>query len=103
MECTRLVSKAKAKARAQEKEIVAIVDPPAVSRECPYQPKGKGKGTGGFQGECYRCGEKGHPARKCPKCKEEGKPKGKGDSFKWKGEGSWIGKGIWQVDGEESQ
>ncbi len=83
------------------KEIVTIAGRPGITRgNAPLPQNGKSKGKG-FQGECYNCGEKGHPARECPKGKEGGKSKGKGDSYKGKGKGSWSrGKGIWQVDGE---
>jgi hypothetical protein len=51
-----------AKEKAKEKENVIIADSARhFSRECPYQQKGKSKGTG-FQGVCYNYCEKGHPA-----------------------------------------
>jgi cellular nucleic acid-binding protein len=67
--------------------------------------EGKAKGKGGFQGQCWVCGEFGHSSRFCPKGKGKASDKGMGkgygkDNFKgglqFKGFGKgygWYGKG----------
>ncbi len=61
----------------------------------PIERQDKGKG---FQGECYNCAEKGHPARECPRGKEGGNSKRKGDGYTRKGKGSWSW-GTWDLAG----
>ncbi len=69
---------------------------PAIREGVSMPAKRQNKSKGGFQEECYTCGEIGLPARECPKGKgAAGKARG---GFKGKGEGAW-GTGIWQVDG----
>jgi len=71
--------------------------------------KGKGKGKA-MKGNCYNCGEQGHPARLCPKGKGGGKGKGgygMGPYQTGKGQGGWNpgwspggkGKGKGQIKG----
>ena len=47
---------------------------------CPNPPKGKSKGKGWDNRDCYVCGQKGHIAAFCPQ-----NPKGKGKGYKGKG------------------
>ena len=48
-----------------------------------------GKGKGGFQGNCYNCGQPGYSARYCPKgkCKSSGKGKSGGKLWMSYGKG----------------
>ena len=62
--------------------------------------KGKGKGYG----ECWHCGEWGHPRRECPQLLAQQNPKGSISAFKGGKNGSWKGNGkkgkggkrVWQ-------
>ena len=40
------------------------------------QASGKGKGKGGFKGNCFNCGELGHRAAECPEPRKDGKGAG---------------------------
>ena len=57
-----------------------------------------GKPKGGFKGDCWTCGERGHSSKNCPgKSKGKGGGGGKGEP-KGKGKGWWSRPG-WAVEG----
>ena len=91
--------------------------------------KGKGKGKKGAKGygECWHCGEWGHPRRECPHLNDLGKAKGsfdalkggkgkgktgkggkgtgkhgwgKGNGYQYRSLGKGVGKGLNQVDAD---
>ena len=63
----------------------------AAGKGAKGNPKGKGKGKG--YGECWHCGEWGHPRRECPQLAAQQNPKGSLSALKGGKSGSWKGNG----------
>ena len=63
--------------------------------------KGNKSGKGNcFQGQCWGCGEYGHPQSECPNGKSKGKGKGYSGKSYGKGFDKGKGKGGWKGDGK---
>ncbi len=86
---TRGASKAKARAKAKDKETAVIADHQGTIQEsAPTSQREQARAGDPKNNVNYNCGEKSNPAWERAKGEEGGKANGKVDSLNGKGEGS---------------